>query len=83
MTGGPGWQVCVSEAVSRDPGRSIWIGQRGSDRGNRRLRTAPLFSAVVRSPALRLARARLALGSSKLGRGEEGATANSMVGKRP
>jgi hypothetical protein len=47
------------------------------------LRAAPLLSAVVRSPELRQARARVALGSLELGRGEEGATANSMVGKRP
>jgi hypothetical protein len=51
--------------------------------GNRRLRAAPLLSAVVRSPELRLARARVALGSPELGREGEGATANSMVGKRP
>jgi hypothetical protein len=65
------------------PSRSIWIGRRGSDRGNRWLRVAPLLSAVVKSPKLRRTRARVALGSSELGRGEEGATANSMAGKRP
>jgi hypothetical protein len=43
----------------------------------------PLLSVAVRSPELRQARARVALGSSELGRGEEGATANSVVGKRP
>jgi len=37
----------------------------------------------VRSPELRLARARVALGSLELGREEEGAMANSMTGKRP
>jgi hypothetical protein len=83
LTGGPGCQGCVREAVSRGPGRSIWIGRRGSDRGNRWLRAAPLLSAAVRSPSLRLAWARVAPGSSELGRGEEGATANSMAGKRP
>jgi hypothetical protein len=44
---------------------------------------APLLSAVVRSPELRQARARVAPGSPELGRGEEGTTANSMAGKRP
>jgi hypothetical protein len=44
---------------------------------------APLFSAAVRSPELRLARARVALGSPELGREEEGATTNSMAGKGP
>jgi hypothetical protein len=38
---------------------------------------------AVRSPELRLARARVAPGSPELGRGEEGAMANSMAGKRP
>jgi hypothetical protein len=38
---------------------------------------------VVRSLELRRARARVAPGSPELGRGEEGATANSMAGKRP
>jgi hypothetical protein len=38
---------------------------------------------AVRSPELRQARARVAPGSPELGRGEEGATVNSMVGKRP
>jgi hypothetical protein len=37
----------------------------------------------VRSPELRRARARVALGSPELGRGEEGATANSMAGTGP
>jgi hypothetical protein len=44
---------------------------------------APLLSAAVRSPELRQARARVASGSLELGRGEEGATTNSMAGKRP
>jgi hypothetical protein len=51
--------------------------------GNRRLRAAPLLSTAVKSPELRLARARVAPGSPELGREEEGATANSMAGKRP
>jgi hypothetical protein len=54
-----------------------------SDRGNRRLRAAPLLSAVVRLLELRQARARVAPGSLELGREGEGATANSMAGKRP
>jgi hypothetical protein len=52
-------------------------------RGNRWLRAVPLFSAAVRSPELRLARARVASGSPELGREGEGTTANSMAGKRP
>jgi hypothetical protein len=52
-------------------------------RGNRRLRAVPLLSAVVKSPELRLARARVAPGSPELGREEEGAMANLMAGKRP
>jgi hypothetical protein len=49
--------------------------------GNRRLQAALLFSAAVRSPELRLARARVAPGSPELGREGEGATTNSMVGE--
>jgi hypothetical protein len=63
--------------------RSRSDGGGGSDRGNRRLWAASLLSAVVRSPELRRARARVAPGSPELGRGEEGTTANSMAGKRP
>jgi hypothetical protein len=45
---------------------------------------APLLSAAVKSLELGQARARVAPGSSELGRGEEeGAMANSMAGKRP
>jgi hypothetical protein len=47
------------------------------------LRAASLLSMAVRSSELRLARARVALGSPELGREEEDATANSMAGKRP
>jgi hypothetical protein len=43
----------------------------------------PLLSAVVKSPELRLTRARVAPGSLELGREGEGATMNSIVGKRP
>jgi hypothetical protein len=44
---------------------------------------APLLSTAMKSPELRQARARVAPWSPELGRGEEGATANSMAGKRP
>ena len=47
------------------------------------LARAYLNSMAVRSPELRLAQARLAPGSPELGREEEGATMNSMAGKRP
>jgi hypothetical protein len=62
LTGGTGRQARVREAVFRVPSRSIRIGRRGSDRGNRQLRAKPLLSAAVKSP--------------ELGRGEEGATTN-------
>jgi hypothetical protein len=71
------------EAVSRGPGRAIKIGRGKSDRGNRRLRAAPLLSAAVRSPELTQVQARVAPGSPELGREGEGATTNSMAGKRP
>jgi hypothetical protein len=48
-----------------------------------RLRAVLFLSAVVRSPELRLARARVAPGSPELGREGENATANSMAGKKP
>jgi hypothetical protein len=51
--------------------------------GGERLHAALLFSAAVRSPELRLARARVAPGSPELGREGENAMANSMAGKRP
>jgi hypothetical protein len=51
--------------------------------GNKRLWAVPLLSTAVRSPELRLARAKVAPGSPKLGREGEGTTANSMAGKRP
>jgi hypothetical protein len=73
----------MREEVSHGLGRSICIGRRGSDQGNRQLRAAPLLSTVVRSSEWRQARARVAPGSPKLGRGEEGATTNSMAGKGP
>jgi hypothetical protein len=67
LTSGPGCQVCVREAVSRGPGRSICIGRRGSDRGNRRLRALPLLSTAVRSPEFSQARTTVAPGSPELG----------------
>jgi hypothetical protein len=65
--------------------RVVRSGSDGGDQtgGNRRLRAAQLLSAAVRSPELRLARARVAPGSPELGREEEGATTNSMAGKGP
>jgi hypothetical protein len=51
--------------------------------GVERLQAALFISAAVRSPELRQACARGVLGSPGLGREGEGATANSMVGKRP
>jgi hypothetical protein len=42
-----------------------------------------LSAAVMRSPELREAQAMVAPGSPELGRGEEGATVNSMAGKVP
>jgi hypothetical protein len=84
LTGGLGHQARVREAVSRGPGRSILIGRREiRPRENRWLRESSLLSTAERSPELRQVRARVAPGSPELGRGEEGATANSMAGKRP
>jgi hypothetical protein len=58
-----------------------------SDRGNQIGETdirevVPLLSAAMRSPELRQAQARVAPRLPELGRGEEGATANSVAGKR-
>jgi hypothetical protein len=47
------------------------------------MRAAPLLSAAVRLPELRLAWARVAPGSLELGREGEGTTRNSVAGKRP
>jgi hypothetical protein len=73
----------VREAVS-----AIWVVRSRSDGGdqtggNEQLRATLLLSTAVRSPELRQARARVAPGSSGLGREGESATANSAVGKRP
>jgi hypothetical protein len=83
LTGGPGRQACVREAVS-----AIWAVRSELDGGDQtggkgRLRAALLFSAVVRSLKLRPTRARVAPRSPELGREGEGATANSMARKRP
>ena len=71
----------MREAVSRDLGRAIKIGQRRSDWGGERLRVAPLLSAAVKSPELGQARARVVPGSPGLGREGENDTANSVAGK--
>jgi hypothetical protein len=73
----------VREAVP-----TIWAVRSRSDGGGHtggveRLRAALLMSAAVRSPELRLARARVAPGSPELGREGENAMANSMAWKRP
>jgi hypothetical protein len=52
-------------------------------RGVERLRAALLISVAVRSPELRLARARVAPRSPELGREGENAMENSMAGMRP
>jgi hypothetical protein len=83
LTGGPGVQGARARSGTRDLGRAIKIGRGGPDRGVERLRAALLLSAAVRSPELRLARARVAPGSPELGREGENATANSMAEKRP
>jgi hypothetical protein len=73
----------VREAVS-----AIWAVRSRSDggirpRGNERLRAALLLSTSVKSPELSQVCARVAPGSSGLGREEENTTTNSMAGKRP
>jgi hypothetical protein len=67
----------------RDLGCAIKIRRRGQTGGSEQLRAAPLLSAVVKSPELGQARARVALGSPGLGREGENATVNSITGKRP
>jgi hypothetical protein len=49
LTGGPGHQARMHEAVSRGPGHAIKIGRGKSDRGNRRARSgaAPLCGGEV------------------------------------
>jgi hypothetical protein len=82
-SGARGVRACVREALSVV--QAVRSESNGGDqtRGNRWLRAAPLLSAAVRSLELRLARARVALGSPELGREGEGTTMNSMAGKRP
>jgi hypothetical protein len=80
---GTGRQARVREAVPTVRAVRLRSDRGGSYWGNRRLRAMPLLFVAVKSPELRLAQARVALGSPELGRGEEGATTNSMAGKRP
>jgi hypothetical protein len=75
--------ACAKRYPWSEPFDQARTGGGGLDWGNRRLRAALLLFEAVRLPELRRARARVAPGSSELGRGEEGATANSMMGKRP
>jgi hypothetical protein len=82
LTGGSGRQVHVREAVpavravrSELDGGEIKPGKQTAAGG-----AAPLHGSE--SPELRRARARVAPGSPEWGRGEEGATTNSMAGKR-
>jgi hypothetical protein len=65
--------------------RAVRSGLDGGDQteGVEWLRAALLLSAMVRSPELRQERATVAPGLPELGRGEEGATANSMARKGP
>jgi hypothetical protein len=95
LTGGPGHQgtraqsgILGSEPFDQDRTEGVRAVRSRSYGGNQTgeidVREAtPLLSAVVRSPELRQARARVAPGSLELGREEEGATANSMAGKGP
>jgi hypothetical protein len=71
LTGGQG--VSGARARSGIPRSGPFDQNRTGEirpRENRRLQAAPLLSAVVRSPELRQARARVAPGSPELGRGE-------------
>jgi hypothetical protein len=84
LTGGPGSQGARARRGIPRSGPFDLNQTEGTRPGeNRWLQAAPLLSAAVRSPELRLARARVASGSPELGREGEGATANSMAGKRP
>jgi hypothetical protein len=66
LTDEPGRRVRVREVVSRDLGRAIKIGRRGSDRGGERLRAVLLLSTAVKLPELGQARARGVPGSPEL-----------------
>jgi hypothetical protein len=72
LTGGPGRvrRACMKRYPAVRAMRSRSDG--GKIRpGNRRLRAAPLLSAAVRSPELRQAWARVALGYPRAERGEQ------------
>ena len=87
------------EGVRAGPSRSIKIPREGVRGGSEPLdqdrtgeirsgetdvrEAAPLLSVAVKSLKLRQAQARVAPGLPELGSGEEGATTNSMAGKRP
>jgi hypothetical protein len=49
LTGGPGRQACVREAVSHGPGHAIKVGRGKTDQGNKRARSgaAPLRGVEV------------------------------------
>jgi hypothetical protein len=77
-----------TEGIRREAVPAVLVVRLGSDGGDQTggvewLRAVPLLSTAVGSSELRLARARVGLGSPELGREGEGATANSMAGKRP
>jgi hypothetical protein len=84
LTGRPGHvrRACAKRYPAVRAVRSESDGEKQTGETNVR-EAASLLSMAVRSPELRQARARVAPGSPKLGRGEEGATTNSMAGKRP
>jgi hypothetical protein len=88
VRGGPSRSIKIGRGGGPRGSEGVGAVRSRSDGGNQTGETdvreaAPLLSAAVRSPELRQARARVAPGSPELGRGEEGAMANSMVGKRP
>jgi hypothetical protein len=66
-----------SESCDEDRTEGIRPGR------GKRLRAALFLSEAVKSPELKLARARVAPGPPELGREGENTTTNSMVGKRP
>jgi hypothetical protein len=85
LTGGPRRvrRACAKRYPAVQTVRSESDGGEIRPRENRWLQAASLLSTTARSPDLRQARATVAPGSPELGRGEEGATVNSMAGKRP
>jgi hypothetical protein len=83
LTGGPRpvRRACAKQYPTVRVVRSRSDG--GNQTGETDVREAALLlTAAVRSPELRQVQARVAPGSPKLGREGEGATANSMAGKR-